>query len=165
MQDIINPSLGPEIVQPDSVASGAGETNPPLDEQNDAGLGFGTPSLETQNVNPPLGSASVSLESAGGGVINPPLDEPERASLEFSNPLLDPGSAVGEMTNPPLDKPEGASLEFSNPSLDPGDSGRGMNNPAVQTVSVKREADVSGESTIKGREKTPGGKKKGRSNK
>jgi len=156
MQDIINPSLEPEIVQPDSVASGAGETNPPLDEQNDAGLGFD---------NPPLGSASVSLESAGGGVINPPLDEPEGASLEFSNPSLDPGSAVGGMTNPPLDEPEGASLEFSNPSLDPGDAGRGMNNPAVQTVSVKREADVSGESTIKGREKTPGGKKKGHSNK
>lgn len=165
MQDIINPSLGPEDVQPDLVTNGAGETNPSLDKQNDTGLEFGNPSLETYNVNPPLGSASVSLESAEGEVTNPPLDEPERASLEFSNPLLDPGSAVGEMTNPPLDKPEGASLEFSNPSLDPGDSGRGMNNPAVQTVSVKREADVSGESTIKGREKTPGGKKKGCSNK
>ena len=67
MTDIINPSLEPEIIQPDLVASGAVEMNPPLDELTDAELTFGNPSFD---------SASISLESAGGGIMNPPLEEP-----------------------------------------------------------------------------------------
>ena len=165
MQDIINPPLEAEIVQPDLLTTGADVSNPPLDEQNAPGLAFGNPSLEAQNLNPPVGATRVFLESGAGGVINPPLDEPGGASLEFSNPPLDPGSAADGMRNLPLDKPTEASVEFSNPSLDQGDAGRAMKGPAVQTVSVKREADVSGESTIKEREETPRGMKKGRSNK
>ncbi|MCP4610738.1 MAG: hypothetical protein GY845_18680 [Planctomycetes bacterium] len=93
MLDIINPSLETDVVQPDSVDSGAGLTNPPLDEIKDVESGFGEPSSEI--VNPPLDSASVSLESAGDGVVNPPLDEPDGASPELGNPPLDEPDGAG----------------------------------------------------------------------